>query len=342
AAPKWLAERAPVEWFDRYSARPDDTKSKIPGRWAARVEHGHQVGQDGMQLLRAVWSNDAPRWLRELPAVELLRQSWVQEYEVIDGEVTWRPPRNRPPGAHRLCSPYDPDARVGVKRDCAWNGYKVHLTETCEPNAPHLIVNVITTPAPVDDSTQVGVIHQQLAERDLLPEIHLVDSGYATAANLVAARRDHEVELCGPVRPNVGWQAARGNGYSIDAFTVDWERQHATCPNGATSRQWYDDHRGKVPVIRVKFSPTDCRPCPTRSDCTRSILSIGREITLRRQPEHEAIQQARAHQQDPVWLRRYGHRAGIEGTISQGSRAFGLRRSRYRGWAKTHLQHLLT
>ncbi|MEV7395442.1 IS5/IS1182 family transposase, partial [Streptomyces sp. NPDC091215] len=69
AAPKWLAERAPVEWFDRYSARPDDTKSKIPGRWAARVEHGHQVGQDGMQLLRAVWSNDAPGWLRELPAV---------------------------------------------------------------------------------------------------------------------------------------------------------------------------------------------------------------------------------------------------------------------------------
>ncbi|MFK0106903.1 transposase, partial [Streptomyces sp. NPDC091217] len=64
--------------------------------------------------------------------------------------------------------------------------------------------------------------------------------------------------------------------------------------------------------------------------------------TLRRQPEHEAIQQARADQQDPVWLRRYGHRAGIEGTISQGSRAFGLRRSRYRGWAKTHLQHLLT
>jgi len=38
----------------------------------------------------------------------------------------------------------------------------------------------------------------------------------------------------------------------------------------------------------------------------------------------------------------YAKRAGIEGTISQGVRAFGLRRSRYIGQAKTHLQHVLT
>jgi IS5 family transposase len=38
----------------------------------------------------------------------------------------------------------------------------------------------------------------------------------------------------------------------------------------------------------------------------------------------------------------HARRAGIEGTISQGVRAFGLRRSRYRGLAKTHLQHVAT
>ncbi|MFF7803166.1 transposase [Streptomyces olivaceus] len=47
-------------------------------------------------------------------------------------------------------------------------------------------------------------------------------------------------------------------------------------------------------------------------------------------------------QQTDQWQQGYGHRAGIEGTISQGVRAFGLRRSRYRGHSKTHLQHLLT
>jgi IS5 family transposase len=40
--------------------------------------------------------------------------------------------------------------------------------------------------------------------------------------------------------------------------------------------------------------------------------------------------------------RLYARRAGIEGTISQGVRAFGLRRARYRGLAKTHLQHVAT
>jgi transposase len=35
-------------------------------------------------------------------------------------------------------------------------------------------------------------------------------------------------------------------------------------------------------------------------------------------------------------------RAGIEGTVSQGVRAFGLRKARYRGLKKTHLQELST
>ena len=44
--------------------------------------------------------------------------------------------------------------------------------------------------------------------------------------------------------------------------------------------------------------------------------------------------------QDPVWKKRYRVRAGIEGTLSQGVRAFGLRRSRYIGLAKTGLQQV--
>jgi transposase len=44
----------------------------------------------------------------------------------------------------------------------------------------------------------------------------------------------------------------------------------------------------------------------------------------------------------PEWKRRYERRAGVEGTISQGVRAFGLRQARYIGQAKTHLQNILT
>ncbi|MCM2577657.1 transposase, partial [Streptomyces meridianus] len=114
AMPGWLVERTPPEWFDRYSARPEDTK--FPSRWAARLSHAEQVGQDGMTLLRAVRSAGAPVWLRELPAVEFLRQMWVQEYQVSDGEVEWRKPKDCPPGQLRISSTYDPDARNGAKR----------------------------------------------------------------------------------------------------------------------------------------------------------------------------------------------------------------------------------
>lgn len=55
---------------------------------------------------------------------------------------------------------------------------------------------------------------------------------------------------------------------------------------------------------------------------------------------HLALQRARARQKEPAFWQIYRWRAGVEGTISQGVRAFNLRRSRYEGAAKTHLQHL--
>ena len=50
----------------------------------------------------------------------------------------------------------------------------------------------------------------------------------------------------------------------------------------------------------------------------------------------------RVEQKSEIWKKRYSCRAGIEGTLSQGIRGFGLRRCRYVGHAKTHLQHLFT
>lgn len=50
----------------------------------------------------------------------------------------------------------------------------------------------------------------------------------------------------------------------------------------------------------------------------------------------------RLEQTTAEWQRRYAIRAGIEATLSQNVRAHGLRRSRYRGLAKTHVQHVLT
>jgi transposase len=43
-----------------------------------------------------------------------------------------------------------------------------------------------------------------------------------------------------------------------------------------------------------------------------------------------------------AWKERYHVRAGVEGTLSQGVRAFGMCQSRYVGLAKTRLQEVCT
>ena len=58
--------------------------------------------------------------------------------------------------------------------------------------------------------------------------------------------------------------------------------------------------------------------------------------------EHETLEAAREREAQPAFSKEYRQRAGIEGTISAGVRALHLRRSRYIGLAKTHLQHVLT
>jgi transposase len=68
----------------------------------------------------------------------------------------------------------------------------------------------------------------------------------------------------------------------------------------------------------------------------------GRSLTLRAQSDGQALQQARARQKTDEFKTQYAQRAGIEGSISQAVRAFGLRRCRYIGFAKTRLQHIVT
>lgn len=94
-------------------------------------------------------------------------------------------------------------------------------------------------------------------------------------------------------------------------------------------------------MIHVDFAPADCTPCPVRLHCTRAKWQP-RSLTLQPRAEHEAIQAARQRQKTDAFTEQYAGRAGIEGTISQGVRAFGLRQARYRGLAKAHLQHMAT
>jgi transposase len=220
------------------------------------------------------------------------------------------------------------------------------VTETCEADRPNLITDVQTTAAGTPDGAVTAPVQSALAARGLLPETHVVDAGYVDAALLVASQVDHAIDLLGPVALDHGWRAHSEQGFDLSAFTIVWPDRVAHCPAGQTSRDWSEtcDKRG-TPLVHITFAPTTCAACPNRPLCTPSPpgkRSRPRSLVVRRQPEHEALQARRVEQKSEIWKKRYSCRAGIEGTLSQGIRGFGLRRCRYVGHAKTHLQHLFT
>ena len=131
------------------------------------------------------------------------------------------------------------------------------------------------------------------------------------------------------------------SGYTLERFEIDWERERARCPQGKSSSGWgrrVDQAGG--PYVSVWFRETDCAACTARSLCTRT--GKARQLRLQPREEYEALGAARGRLATKEGRRAYARRAGIEGTISRGVRAFGLRRSRYRGLARTHLQHVAT
>jgi transposase len=97
--------------------------------------------------------------------------------------------------------------------------------------------------------------------------------------------------------------------------------------------------RGHNEVITIKFSAKHCQSCPSHAQCTRPQR---RTITVRPHDHYRALQTARQRGPTEAFRQEYGRRAAVEGTISQGVRACGLRRSRQVGKAKTPLQYVAT
>ena len=347
AAPGWLAGVIDGSWQQVYGQRIDNLR--LPASETARSKLAEQYGRDGYHLLEAVRAPGAPGSLRELPAVQALRAIWVQQYyRLIDehGEKVIRREASEhglPPGRLKLVSPYDLDARYSEKRGKGWEGYKVHLSETCgepEPDgtrqAPNLITNVATTAASVPDAAMTEPVHDMLAGAGLLPGEHAVDAGY-TSADLLLGSRARGITLLGPLLSGSPPQA-RAGGYTAEAFAIDWDHQQVTCPQGVTSTVWCPCvQQGKRQAIVVRFAAASCQACPARAQCTTS--RTGRQLFLRPREIHEAVAAARAGQASQHWKQRYNIRAGVEGTMRQATHVTGIRHARYIGLNKTRLEH---
>jgi transposase len=343
-APEWLREHTHPEWVRRYVRRLDD--HRLPKSKEDRQAEAERIGADGHELLDAVLSEEAPRWLRETPAIEVLRRVWVQNFFYDkDGTVRWRTAEEGIPRAAKYVNhPIDTDARYARKFTTSWVGYRVHITETCEEDLPNIITDVQTAPAPVADGDATPLIHEALDRKDLLPGTQIVDTGYLDAELLAESKKKYGVDLFGPTRPDYKWQAREKTGFEAAAFTIDWENEVATCPEGKTSISWTPAIDGQDnKVVKIKFSGKDCMPCPSRESCIRSAKEYKRRtVTVRIEEHYESLKMAREREGTEDFLAEYAKRAGIEGTISRSVRTCGIRRSGYVGLARTHLQHLLT
>ncbi len=331
--PEWLKAFAPADWYGRYGKRAE--QGRLLRRFKDKQTLTDLVGTDGMAFLSAVFNGNAPDVLQTLPEVDVLRRCWLEQFYVDDGQAKLRDAKNLKSSPQRLDTPYDTDAHYGTKGGAGWLGYKVHYTESCNEDAPHLVVHVDTTEAAVADSVRVTPVHETLKKKNLLPSEHFVDNHYVTSKLLVTSEKDYGVSLVGPIKPY-----REPEGLSIDLFEIDWQRKRVTCPAGKQSTRWIP----KMPKsgreqIAVSFAPTDCKACPLNEQCAKNTKRIGRTLALLPQEQYEARERVKREQRTWEWRSHYNIRSGVEGTFSQGVSA-GLRRSRYHGLKKNHLQNV--
>jgi transposase len=342
-APDWLRAHAVAEWYERYGRRMENYR--FPKAETERSELGATIGRDGVQLLHVIESATDLPWLKDLPAIETLRRVWAEQYTDLSVDaICFREKKDVDIPGNLIASPYDPEARFRTKRGMDWVGYKVHFTETCDEDFPHLITHVETTQASIQDDQVLEVVHQGLAEREVLPEVHLVDAGYTDAEGLVSSQRDYGITLLGPVAADPSWQARAAEGFDKASFLIDWERKTVICPAGKQNYSWLpngDESRGVIGGIRAQFSSRDCTPCVLRTRCTRAKIAP-RELVLLPRERYEALRAAKQRQETETFREEYSIRAGIESTHSQGIRRSDLRRTRYIGLDKTRLQHIFT
>lgn len=337
--PDWLLKQMKPEWAKRYQTRFSDFR--LPKGEKLRRELAEEIGADGRYLLEKIYGSLDFAWLQRIPAIEVLRCIWIQQYHASSQGVVWRKDQELPPSALLLQSPYDIEARYSKKKSTGWVGYKVHFTEGCDADQPHLLLEVTTTASTTSDGEVLEHIHEHLAEKQARPSQHLVEKGYVDAENIAKSQQNHQIDLVGPALPDTSWASKSAERLDQSQFSMNWETKSAICPAGQKSRDWghIPDRHGK-PSLRIRFPLPACRSCPLHAQCTPVAAKV---LILRPdQQSFQALQNARKRQETPEFRALYAKRAGIEGTVAQAVRTCEIRRSRYIGLNKLNLQAFLT
>ena len=237
-------------------------------------------------------------------------------------------------GSDTLQTPHDAEVTYSGHKG---KGYEVQVSETCgEGNRVQLITHVEVTPSSGSDAGVVVGMIEGLAERGIRPLELWADTSYGSGRNGWEAER-LGTELVSPVKGGRVSGVGAGEEVQLGAsdFEIDvWGERSAVCPAGHEAIAGYEEAEAPERV-ELRFAEEACGPCPLRSRCP--VRRRGGVYVLRADLVRVNLERRRAAMSEREWWKRYGLRAGIEGTNSELKRAHGLGRLRVRGGQRVRL-----
>jgi transposase len=355
---EWLRARMPSAWLERYGewtqARRHTKQTGAKGQAETR-RLLTSVGDDGAQLLAWLAQGPGPRWAEEPAEIATLREVWRQQFRAGEqGQIEPSTAATRKAdgvGGDLVTTPHDAEVRYRAKGR-GEEGYKLQLTETADEGQLRLITDIEVEKLTAYEGDAIEAIHERLEQRGLVPEQHLVDTGYVDGTTLSESQA-RGIELVGPLQERRGGQAKRateptgeeagGERFEASAFALDVQRHEARCPAGQAAARWHegerrDARRAGTQMWTISWSGRVCGACALAAQCVGERRG-GRVLHLT--PNQEVMRARRAEQRSAAFQERYRRRAGIEATLSALVRRGG-RRSRYRGRTKTLFQYAAT
>ncbi len=325
-------------WFSRYLQRQEQELRAVS---AERLNSTlDQAGQDAREVLAKAQALGGA--VIQAEPVALLQRVFDEQFDSAE-DGTSRPRPVTPAGS--VHNPHDPEAAWSTKRSMGkdgWVGYKLQLCETApetarapgEPTEAVLTAALTQSAITSDHGSLSPVLEAHRRGVQAKPEEVFADAGYISVPALEAASREGFV-LTGPL----GAPPHSSQRFGSDAFAVDLPHRQATCPAGQPSATCARITEAKTGTTYFYFTwaKEPCLACPLNAQCLAKKKSHSFR-TLQVREGHMMAQERRKLCQDPAYRLRMHRRSGIEGTHSELIRGYQLRRSRYRGRAKTDLQ----
>jgi hypothetical protein len=294
------------------------------------IEKLRQAGEDMAALWQ--WLETKPG-LKERDKAKLLKRMFDEQFELQEGKLEVR--RVQLVGC--MQNPHDPEAQWSSKdpsKKSQWVGYKAQVLETVgspegQPTG-QFITELTTTEAVASDLAGMKAALEAQQRVGLEVPSHLyADSAYVNGPELAQASEAGR-ELIGPVKGS----PKKEKTLPVEEFDISIAQRRAICPAGHKSQtccRIANYHPGET-MYRFRWG-TRCRDCPLRTQCTGKRKS--REVVV--SPNHDHLQKRRREMGTETFQREARNRNAIEGTISELVRGYGLRKTRYRGLAKTRL-----